>query len=176
MTPGPARCPVAQPPSIGDLLARIGATPILDAIRRGDDIPAPPVAVPTGQPADAVTVEAVTAVLVQFLACLNTGDVRKAPALTTDRYPCRIEAVAPLTEARGNALAGPLAPLPPDQYSALLAVERAGILPDGRVGMVAVLLFPPAAGAPERAWPAFAWAAGRWWRDDEVDRLPVVPA
>ncbi len=101
------------------------------------------VATPTlpegGSPADAATVDLVTATAREGVACLNAGDFSRLFSLYSDQYLLAVwggvdgpdlsdDAIA----ARIQALSSPV-PQPKDEQLVLIAVEDVRILPDGHV-------------------------------------------
>jgi hypothetical protein len=88
-----------------------------------------PFGAPDGEPADAETAAAFTAVVRESWACLNAGDWPRFFALLTEdemRQGFGADIVA-----LGSS---PAAPYPPDQQTAVYAILDIEVLPDGRVG------------------------------------------
>ncbi|MDQ3513898.1 MAG: hypothetical protein M3462_09580 [Chloroflexota bacterium] len=102
--------------------------------------PASPAAftLPEGTPADDETVAAITAVLVQSIACTNAGDPLRQFGTLTDSYIATllVEAGLPdLSPAIYGFLSTPVA-TSPETWRSLDAVEDVQVLLDGRIGAV----------------------------------------
>jgi hypothetical protein len=139
--PNPADCQVA--PISDEELAEIWA---LIRVMRATPYSPPPLAevdnpleaesiaeedIPTGVPADAATMAAITALEEQYAACHNAGDVRRAAALVSEE--CRPQIVAFLETF--SDVANPAPPVPPPYGSQIpsVRIERVHVLPDGHV-------------------------------------------
>ena len=97
-----------------------------------------PFTLPEGMPADDETVSAITAVLVQNLACSNGGDTLRQFSTLTDAHIATLMVNASLpvmSPAIYDALATPFA-TDPATWRALDAVEDVQVLLDGRIGAV----------------------------------------
>lgn len=161
VTPLPADCRVEPRPldffaaDADDLLA----TP---AASFSEPVTTPVAYLPVrGAPADSETVNRVTAVLVQAMACLNAGDFLRYSSLLTDeaahdtvrygmarniQYVRSFRAEQELGDFSTDALlaefAGELRPTPEDQWAAVTAVHQVSLLADGRVAAVVLLSNP----------------------------------
>ncbi len=130
--PSPDECTGQRPPleAIPTAAAPPPATPASPAASPTAFVP------PSGDPADAETVAAVTATMRGNLACLNAGDTLASFAFYTDRFLAGLLADAGVPELRRDyydALATPFA-LPPSRRTSLDAIEQIQVLGDGRVG------------------------------------------
>jgi hypothetical protein len=113
--------------------------------------PLPSAPFPTGEPADEATVEAVTDVIQQSVACTNIGDLGRLLALLDPAYaptllgvpyaevPAAVEAAA-----AASVSTDPATPLVDDVdagglVSSLLGVTDVLVLPDGQVAAVATV-------------------------------------
>lgn len=130
MIPNPAECMI-EPRSIDDLRAVIGvATP-------GDIVPQQPV--PTevrssGTEPNDQTVAGVMRTIREVIACVNTGDERRALALYSDNGLAQL---GPLPDE--NFDVGPATPPAEEDRTAIAEVSDIEMLPDGRVGAVVVI-------------------------------------
>lgn len=183
VTPRPAECTVAKP-DIDQVLARVHETPI-----PGPALPATPVmgtqepvvatpppgfTVPQGTPADAATVNGVTAALREIVACLNTGNALAVLPLTTDHFVRHLLQIEPVTRPEEQAAeqAGTPPPMPQDEWASLLAVWQVQVLPDGRVGaLVARRVGDPPPPAVRVGYFIFVRAHGHYLLDEVVDHL-----
>jgi len=127
----PADCTI-EPRPRSDLES--GANPVASPASPADVVPATPATPGAGTPADAATIEAVTATMHEHTACLALGDWPRAWALVTDRY--LNEQLAELTpELIDFMLSGDVLP-PVAEGPRLVEVRDVEILPDGRIGAV----------------------------------------
>lgn len=99
-----------------------------------------PTAVPQGEAPDDATVAEITAVVRQFIACSNSGDVLRALALFDDAYLRRVvDPTGELDPDTANqlveSLATPIA-LQPDQLVVFLGIREIVQLADGSVAVV----------------------------------------
>jgi hypothetical protein len=112
------------------------ATPAADAAATpAGDSGETPFAVPGGDPADAETATAVTAIFRQAVACENAGNLARYFSLLTEgelRGRFSPEDVA-------NAMAAPGRELPAEEQTALYAILDVNIHEDGRVGAFLVV-------------------------------------
>jgi hypothetical protein len=122
-----------------------------------------PFGAPDGEPADAETTEAFTAVVRESWACLNAGDWPRFFALLTE------------DEMRQNfgadivALGGsPVAPYPPDQWTVVHAILDVEVLPDGRVGGFVIVDSPTDPLAVEVNYQIAVETEDGWRLDDFV--------
>lgn len=125
----PAACTV-EPRPVDDLIALLATPP-----SGPPDLPTP-VVVPSGEPADAATVAAVTATTREIVACVHAGDFLRAYALFTDdalrETLSGFQTGAPLTrEQLAGFFDGPPEPIPGNPPE--VRVLEARVLPDGRV-------------------------------------------
>ena len=167
----PAECQV-EARSADDLLALwyqendagtpVLATPVADADMELTSVP-----VPLGEPADAETVEAVTATVREVLACFNAGDFPRALSLFTDPL---VQQFGPEPgQSPEDAIAFLEAtpePAPREQRVTLLAVTDVSVMADGRVG--AFVISDDPSGPPEGVETeliVFVEEGGRWLVD-----------
>jgi hypothetical protein len=121
-------------------------------------------ALSAGEPADAATVAAVTAVARELEACTNAGDLARSLALFTDDLVRRIAPPPGTTAADVRAyLARPATPLPAEQRVPPATLRDVRVLPDGRVGVVAT---GPPPGVT--AFIVFARVGDRWLADEFI--------
>jgi hypothetical protein len=99
-----------------------------------------PTAMPEGPAPDDQTATEVTAVLRQFLACSNAGDVLRALALLSDDYLRRVsDPTGELDVETANGLMAPLASpiaIPANELVQFLRIVSMAQLADGRVAVV----------------------------------------
>jgi len=131
--PAPEECQVSPrafplfPAGVGQRAAATPAPVVLT--------PRPPFSPPSGSPADAKTVVAVTATVREAVACRNAGDLLRASALFTEKMLVSLYG-GPATidpEFRDAVVNGPRV-LPPERRLAIVAIDDVTDLPDGRVG------------------------------------------
>ncbi len=125
---------------------------------------------PSGEPADADTVDAVTRTVLERIECRKTGDWLRWLALATDDYIRRTT----LPDA-GTPPPPPSTPNPPEflQNLRLLSIQNAMGLDDGRVSAIVTL------GGTEDAHPApgrtflmfFSEVDGQWLLDEQYLRV-----
>jgi hypothetical protein len=164
--PPPADCTVAPLP-----FARLNAT-IAAATPAAGGYAAPGRGepVPDGSPAPPATEAAVRAVVREFVACQNAGELLRAYALYTDRYLARLFArQGAWDEAAYHGLATPL-PNDPGERSAILGIRDARVLPDGRVGATVVIAYPSIP-MPKTFFFTFADEGVRWAIDDILGEI-----
>lgn len=137
----PAACQV-EPRSADEVLAlwypeNEAGTPVVatpDAEVRLTSVPAP-----LGEPADAETVEAVTATLREALACTNAGDFRRILSFFTDPLIQQFRpAPGQTADETLAALRAPSQPLPTEQRTRLLAITDISVMADRRIGVVVI--------------------------------------
>ena len=130
--PLPEECRITprEPEVVLALAAMPAASPTPDLSE-----PANPTAfvAPEGEPADAATVAAVTAVLREQYACLNAGETLRFYALVTDAFLRRETFAAGPPDP--NALGRPPEPLPLENQTVVFGIRDVRVLPDGRVGV-----------------------------------------
>jgi hypothetical protein len=134
--PSPAECTV-QPRSEDELRAlfrEVAATPLPESVDTSR------AEAPTGEPADAQTVDEINATWRMFVACLNSGDQRRMFALYSDEMVRRqlvVDIGFGVTEdALFDFLAATPSPLPPDQGAPLVPFTDVLVLSDGRVAAI----------------------------------------
>ena len=129
------------------------ATPVVGGNRPVEDVP-------TGMPADATTAAAVTAVEIEYAACFNAGEMRRALALLADPLLALVSTYAANPEF-GRRLATP-EPMPEDQRIETVVVLNPVVLPDGRVGALVVW------NGLETNFHLFQKVDGAWKLQDEI--------
>jgi hypothetical protein len=134
----PVACTV-EPRSEDELRAlfrEAAATPIPTSLE-ASPTPAVP---PTGAPADAQTVAAITATWRQYLACIESGDQARMFALLSDAMVRRqfvVDIAFGVTEdALFAYLAATPTPIPPGQSVPFVPFDDVRVLGDGRVAVV----------------------------------------
>jgi hypothetical protein len=175
VTPDPSECTV-QEPTFQDLLDRIGATPVPAGMATGTEEPLPaasPAAftLPPGTPADAATVAAITALMREVVACLNTGHYLTLFYFVSDSLLRQFEDEDPITEADVAAFSGTPEALDASQYATLVAVRQVVVLPDGRVGALVDTIFPDEQPGVQTEYFAFVQEDGQWRIDEVVEDL-----
>lgn len=123
-TPEPASCSVA-PRSLAEVRELVG---FRSSEQRSVELVVPR-SLPTGLPADAATVGAITDAVYQLIACGNTGDPLRLLALYSDGA---LRQMGPLDNEWFSALTTPTAQ-PDERWVTLIAVWDVQVLPDGRV-------------------------------------------
>jgi hypothetical protein len=121
--PDPTECTIA--PRALSALQALAATPdqaATDALLATIAIPG--LDIPAGQPADADTVDAITATYRQMTACFNAGNDLAAYALWSDNALRQIRVQPPVTDA--------VQAVPAEKQTAVRVTE-VRVLPDGRV-------------------------------------------
>lgn len=152
---GPGGTPAATPPA---------GSPVASAAE-----------LPQGEPADAVTVAAITATTQEVFACVNAGEFARQLALYTDRLTRQFGPQHGETEAQTRAFVATPHPAPPDQRVTVLGLRDARVLPDGRVGALLELEVndPTQGPAPQTAFIVFVRDGDRWLVDEFVP-LPTA--
>lgn len=115
---------------------------------------------PPGIPADAETIAAITDLELEFVACLNAGELRRAAALLTGDLQAIFLAYAEAPELVGDRLAPP-SPMPKDERIPYVIARDVRRFPDGRVGAVVDW-------GSERFFGLYEWVDGRWLSSDEI--------
>ena len=173
--PGPEECRVA--PLSPEAMLSVLATPAAEPGSEATDVPAPggqrTVAsedeFPTGEPADAATAEAVTAVENEVVACLNARDVFRLFSLMSDDLVRGLSAELGLetrsTEDLATAAATVPTPVPEGAREVVLEIRDARVLPDGRVGVVVVEDLLDDEEGPRTSLVVFVQTAERWLLD-----------
>lgn len=159
-TPAASGCTVEPRPA--DELIPLWFGP--DGTPAATPMPSSPVAseadLPQGEPADADTVAAITAVAQQVIACANAGEFGRWFALFTDHAAAQLGPEPGQTEADARAFLTTPQPVPADQQEAFIDLRDARVLPDGRVGaLLDVEGQPP-------TFVIFVEQDGRWLVDD----------
>src|SRR5215204_685970 len=159
---GPEECRVA-PRSPEEILAVL-ATPANDTAAAATDVApareprtvASEDELPTGEPADAATTEAVEPVVREFTACFNARDLFRLFSLVSDDFLRELasESGVPAGEAE-LAAAAAMEPTPVSEgdRQVILAIRDARVFPDRRVGVVLV---------------------GDWLNDEEASKPTLV--
>ena len=166
-----------EPRPAEDVFALLGLAEGADAATPAADrtpVPAPPWVA-----ADPVAVEAATATIRDWLACINADDNFRIAALMTDPAIVRffgggLAADEAIEGARGN-LAGTPVPRREEEHVRLVAVTDVSRLDDGRVAALALInepVLPPH--GQETLLLIFVWAEDRLFIDDIV-QFSVVP-
>jgi hypothetical protein len=171
VVPDPAECTV-DAPTIDDVLAQVGATPVAE-LPAEEAITMPAAfSLPEGEPADAETVDAVTATVREALACINTGNWLSVFAFFSDDYSRRFGEANPISEAEVEMLRTPVPEMPAEARATLQAVREVRVLEDGRVAALVETIYPgesPPGG--EVDFFVFVEEDGRWLIDDMVEDL-----
>jgi hypothetical protein len=167
----PVACTV-EPRSEDELRAlfrEVAATPIPTSLE-ASPTPAVP---PTGAPADAQTVAAITATWRQYLACIESGDQARMFALLSDAMVRRqfvVDIAFGVTEdALFAYLAATPTPLPPGQSVPFAPFDDVRVLGDGRVAVVG----PGEGGRGDVR--IFVKEGDRWLLDDWFDLTERSP-
>ncbi|HEX2282747.1 MAG TPA: hypothetical protein VHG52_13400 [Thermomicrobiales bacterium] len=168
ITPDPDECMV-EPRSLEALTALAApsgaaATPQAAAESTPSDLP-------TGGPADAETIAAVTATATELFACYNANDLLRVFALFTDDYLERAFAAEGVTGEALGFFAAPQAARPEEERESV-SVRDVQVLPDGRVGAFLVVRNPAAADSEAVDFTVFVEAEGRYLIDDVVFLTP----
>jgi len=178
---GPEECRVA-PRSPEEILAVL-ATPANDTAAAATDVApareprtvASEDELPTGEPADAATTEAVEPVVREFTACFNARDLFRLFSLVSDDFQRELAAEVgiPPTEAElATAAAMQPTPVSMSERQVILAIRDARVLPDGRVGVILVGDWLNDEKAPQPTFFVLVETDGRWQVDGviSVDR------
>ena len=166
----PAASPIAADactvaPRTADELIAIWSAPAATPPPGSDDATVTPA--PTGEPADAATVAAITATARELIACNNAGDFGRVFAFYTDEFIRRAFGGDPTAKEQVPALlATPAAPLPPEARTTLLAVRDVRVLADGRVGAIMEDVDPR---QKVTVFLIFAQVGDRWLVDGQID-------
>jgi hypothetical protein len=184
LTPGVGRPAAAAPvvPDAGECqtvpqrsLVVLFATPVAATA-----IPqvATPTIPPTGPPADAATIDAVTATTYAVIACYNAGDYWSLVTLVSDDYLRRsfvdgtpTDPLAVELEPFVNAVRGcqqcEIAPREGEDRLAIAAITNPRLLNDGRIGIDLELASPSGAN-PQRLVAALIAVDDRWLVDEII--------
>lgn len=165
--PGSEACQVV--PRSPDFILTLAGTPA--AGRATPAVGSTPFAAPDGEPADADTVQDVTATVQEVVACFNAADLLRAFALFSDDYFRRLILVdGPVGEAFTAFLAS--APAPVTRMD-VQSVQDVRVLADGRVGALVVLVDPraPTSEDESRRFVIFVNDDDRWLIDEVIELL-----
>jgi len=130
VAPDPSLCQVEARP-IADFAAFLGTPPAATASPPAA-LGAKEVTVPEGEPADAATIEAVTATIHTYYACRNGNDLLRAFTLLTDDGFDRALTLTGMSEKELAFLAETPGPTDKRDWEAV-AISEVVILPDQRV-------------------------------------------
>jgi hypothetical protein len=111
------------------------SVPSPPATREPVSSPSPSPTIPSGQPADEETIEAITAVVRGSIACTNAGDILRALAYFTDEYVAQMFIGPEGVDYEGflQYLSTPPAALPGDQRLAIVEISEVQELEDETV-------------------------------------------
>lgn len=133
--PGPFTLPFAPPPELCTLPPRdIADYEAVMGTPQPTDLPA--VEVTAGAPADAATVEGVTATMVQIFACLNAGDYLRLAGVYTDAGFLEDNGSNGLTQEVIDFIKLPPTPVAEADRDVLYGVYAVQVLADGRVAAI----------------------------------------
>jgi hypothetical protein len=133
--PGPFTLPFAPPPELCTLPPRdISEYQAFVGTPEATDLPS--VEITAGAPADAETVEGVTATLVQVFACLNAGDYLRLAGAYTDAGFVEDSGSNGLTQEVIDYIAQPPTPVAEADRDVLYGVYAVQVLADGRVAAI----------------------------------------
>lgn len=129
-----------------------------------------PGVVPAGAPADDVTLAGIEATVRELVACFNAGELLRAYGLYTDDYLRRLfyRQGLPAREAY-DALATP-EPAPPDQRTAILAIQDVRVFDDGTAGATVTIRYARVP-MPKTFFFTFARVDDRWLIDDILGEI-----
>jgi hypothetical protein len=179
IVPDPAACTVTAL-TIDELLDELGVTPapsgpVGAASDDGEEMvgAATPTdfVLPVGEPADTATVDAIVLLMLDVVACLNSGDYLTFFAFTTDAFLARAQEASPITEEEVEFFRATPPALPADQYVTLVAVRDVTVLPDGSVGALVDTIFPDETDAVQTDYFRFVQVDGEWRIDEVVEDL-----
>lgn len=126
IAPGPELCTL-PPRDIAEYQAFVGTPEATDL---------PPIVVTAGIPADQATIDAVTATMVHFFACINAGDYLAIAGAYTDTGFVEDSGSNGLTQEIIDFIASPPQPVPVEERSILYSMHAVQILAHGRVAAV----------------------------------------
>ena len=133
--PGPFTLPFAPPPERCTLPPRdIAEYQAFVGTPGATDLPA--VEITAGRPADAATIEGVTATLVQVFACLNAGDYLRLAGAYTNAGFVEDSGSNGLTQEVIDFIALPPTPVAEADRDVLYGVYAVQVLADGRVAAI----------------------------------------
>jgi hypothetical protein len=171
---GPEECRVS--PRSPEAILSVLTTPAADPGAAATDVPpaggqgtvASEDELPTGEPADAATVEAAEAVVREFTACFNARDLFRLFSLVSDDFLRELAAQAGVPAAEEElATAAAMQPTPVSESDrqVILAIRDARVFPDGRVGVVLVGDWLNDEEAPNSTLIVLVQSADRWLVD-----------
>lgn len=167
-TPTGGQCDVA-PLSPAALIAQLETAPSFAGTLQT------PRRVPPGTPADAATTAAITSVVRQLEACINSGDQLRVYALFSDdlfRQPLNPDLVADLTTELAELAHATPTPIPSGERQILTGPWHVEMLDDGRVMAAVVFGFEDGADYPSSTKALFfVRQGGRWLIEEIVDTL-----
>jgi hypothetical protein len=176
LSPNPEECTLT-PRTIEELQALHG-TPAAEGAGEATSaaLEATPVTftLPAGTPADAATVEAVTAAVRAGIACYNAGDYLASFGGTTDEFILAQVGLSLFDADFVAAMQAEPVPLPEDQQTQLLGIREVTIYADGRVGALVDYFgptSPPASGTVETDLWIYENVDGAWLLDEVVENL-----
>lgn len=138
-TPLPDACTV-EPRDAESLVALLGPPEPMDFPTTDPDAPVTRVIeIPVGRPATPEVREGIVATILEFYACSNAGDMRRAFALGTDHYLQHYGDSGTLTAEDIAFLAGDPVPVPAEFQTAVIAVTNVTVLGDGRAAAFVAL-------------------------------------
>lgn len=171
-TPAPDECRAEPIPLAGfQSLATPGPTSTVPTVAGQPDT------LPPGSPADALTVEGITATVREIMACVNKGEVLRAFSLYTEGFLRPIfGAESPASPAFFNTFYSTLSTpqaTSPNGYVALVEVRDARILDDGRAAAIVVTDDPASSPPMTTSFLVFAKTGDRWQLDAAIELPPA---
>lgn len=127
------------------------------------------VPVPVGQLADRELRAAITATIYELHACFNAGENLSGFALVTDGYLQTLAEEQSLTTTDLEFFLQGAAPVPPEDYTTLLAVSDVGVLRSGHVG--AFVVSSDMYSGADTHYAIFSRQGERWLIDEIIDFL-----
>ena len=166
-TPSPDACMV-EPRDAESLLALLGPPepggfPTTVSEAGGAEL----IEVPVGRPATTEIKEGIVATVHEFYACSNSGDMRSAFALGTDRYLQDYDDLGTLTNEDIAFLTGDPVSVPVEFHTAVIAVSNVTVLGDGRAAAFVTTETPFEDPATEIM--IFVQQDGRWLLDEVIE-------
>ena len=188
IVPDPSECQV-EPRAFEDLIALWfpGGTPMaatpegspvdvdgtaLDVNEEGTPVGAV-IDIPVGEPADAETIDAVTATVREVFACFNGGNFLAAYTLFSDdlirSFGTDLEGLS--ADQVQEFLGSVGEPAPEDQWLTLVAITNVVVMDDGRVGAIVTSVDPSVdPEGMETALVIFVEQNGRWLVDEIIEQ------